>query len=186
MVSDLLRSPLHDRHVDAGARFGEFGGWEMPLEYPGEGGGTVAEHQAVREAVGIFDVSHLGKASVAGPGAARFVNSVPHQRPGPHRARLGAVHAVLRPNPVAWSTTSSRTSLVTTTSSWCPMQPTPRCVGRLLAAAAPAGVEVRDQHATTGLSPFRGRVGRLLEDLGPAVGARLHGARARARGRASR
>jgi aminomethyltransferase len=70
---DLLRSPLHDRHVALGAKTAEFGGWEMPLEYPG--GGVLKEHAAVREAVGVFDVSHLGKATVAGPGAAGFVNS---------------------------------------------------------------------------------------------------------------
>jgi aminomethyltransferase len=51
----------------------DFGGWEMPIEYPG--GGVVREHTAVRERVGIFDVSHLGKASVRGPGAAAFINS---------------------------------------------------------------------------------------------------------------
>ena len=44
----------------------------MPLEYAG--GGVLAEHAAVRDAVGIFDVSHLGKATVTGPGAAEFVN----------------------------------------------------------------------------------------------------------------
>lgn len=67
-----LHSPLHDRHVALGAKMGDFGGWLMPIEYSG----TVAEHMAVREAVGIFDVSHLGKASVVGPGAADFLNSV--------------------------------------------------------------------------------------------------------------
>ena len=50
----------------------EFGGWSMPLSYPG--GGVVAEHRAVRETVGVFDVSHLGKASVTGPGAAELIN----------------------------------------------------------------------------------------------------------------
>jgi aminomethyltransferase len=67
-----LRSPLHDRHEKLGAKFASFGGWEMPLEYAG--GGVRREHTAVREAVGLFDVSHLGKALVAGPGAAAFVN----------------------------------------------------------------------------------------------------------------
>ncbi len=57
--ASLLQSPLHDRHADLGAKFAEFGGWSMPLEYPS---GVVKEHTAVREAVGIFDVSHLGKA----------------------------------------------------------------------------------------------------------------------------
>jgi aminomethyltransferase len=68
----LLLSPLHERHVAAGARFAAFGGWSMPLEYGGAG--ILAEHAAVRTAVGIFDVSHLGKARVSGPGAAAFVN----------------------------------------------------------------------------------------------------------------
>ncbi|GAB3763397.1 aminomethyltransferase [Nocardioides ginsengisegetis] len=68
----LLRSPIHDRHEALGAKFAEFGGWSMPLEYPS---GTVKEHTAVRESVGIFDVSHLGKAMVVGPGAAAYVNA---------------------------------------------------------------------------------------------------------------
>jgi glycine cleavage system T protein (aminomethyltransferase) len=68
-----LRSPLHDRHVGLGAKFAGFAGWDMPLEYAG--GGVIKEHTAVREAVGVFDVSHLGKADVRGPGAAAFVNA---------------------------------------------------------------------------------------------------------------
>lgn len=71
--ASLKTSPLHDRHVALGAKMADFGGWEMPIEYPG--GGVVREHTAVRERVGIFDVSHLGKASVKGPGAAAFINS---------------------------------------------------------------------------------------------------------------
>jgi aminomethyltransferase len=69
----LRHSPLHDRHVALGAKFAPFGGWEMPLEYAG--GGVLKEHAAVREAVGLFDVSHLGKATVRGPGAVEFLNS---------------------------------------------------------------------------------------------------------------
>jgi aminomethyltransferase len=69
----LIRSPLHDRHVALGAKMGEFGGWTMPLEYAG--GGVIAEHTAVREGVGVFDVSHLGKASVRGSGAAAFIDA---------------------------------------------------------------------------------------------------------------
>jgi aminomethyltransferase len=66
------RSPLHDRHIALGAKFAPFGGWEMPLEYAG--GGVLREHAAVREAVGIFDVSHLGKATVRGEGSVDFLN----------------------------------------------------------------------------------------------------------------
>jgi aminomethyltransferase len=66
------RSPVHDRHEAAGAKFSEFGGWSMPLEYAGAG--VLAEHAAVRSSVGLFDVSHLGKIVVSGSGAADFVN----------------------------------------------------------------------------------------------------------------
>ncbi|SFF15784.1 glycine cleavage system aminomethyltransferase GcvT [Blastococcus tunisiensis] len=68
-----LTSPLHDRHVAAGAKFADFGGWSMPVEYAG--GGVLAEHAAVRSGVGLFDVSHLGTATVRGAGAAAFVDS---------------------------------------------------------------------------------------------------------------
>ncbi len=70
-MSDVLQGPLVDRHRELGAAFAEFGGWLMPVSYAG----TVAEHTATRNAVGLFDVSHLGKALVRGPGAAQFVNS---------------------------------------------------------------------------------------------------------------
>jgi aminomethyltransferase len=70
-MSDLLHGPLESRHRELGASFAEFGGWLMPVSYAG----TVAEHTATRNAVGLFDVSHLGKALVRGPGAATFVNS---------------------------------------------------------------------------------------------------------------
>lgn len=69
---DLMHSPLHEAHVELGAKFAEFGGWDMPIEY--FGGGVLAEHKAVRDAVGIFDVSHLGKALVRGAGAAEYLN----------------------------------------------------------------------------------------------------------------
>ena len=70
-TSELLRGPLESRHRELGATFAPFGGWLMPVSYVG----TVSEHTATREAVGLFDVSHLGKALVTGPGAAEFVNS---------------------------------------------------------------------------------------------------------------
>ena len=71
MTDHLLHGPLEDRHRELGASFAEFGGWLMPVSYAG----TVSEHTATRDAVGLFDVSHLGKALVRGPGAADFVNS---------------------------------------------------------------------------------------------------------------
>jgi aminomethyltransferase len=68
---ELQTGPLEDRHRELGASFAEFGGWLMPVSYAG----TVSEHNATRNAVGLFDVSHLGKALIRGPGAAQFVNS---------------------------------------------------------------------------------------------------------------
>lgn len=70
-VPELMQGPLEDRHRALGASFAEFGGWLMPVSYAG----TVSEHNATRNAAGLFDVSHLGKALVRGPGAAEFVNS---------------------------------------------------------------------------------------------------------------
>lgn len=70
-MSELQHGPLEDRHRALGASFAEFGGWLMPVSYAG----TIAEHTATRDAVGLFDVSHLGKATVRGPGAAAFVNA---------------------------------------------------------------------------------------------------------------
>lgn len=65
-------SPLNEKHLALNAKMADFGGWMMPIEYPGAG--VLAEHAAVRERVGIFDVSHLGKASVKGQGALAFLN----------------------------------------------------------------------------------------------------------------
>ena len=60
-----IRSPLDDRHLQLGAAMTDFAGWEMPLHY----GSVVAEHAAVRESCGIFDLSHLGTLTVIGAGA---------------------------------------------------------------------------------------------------------------------
>jgi aminomethyltransferase len=62
----LKRTPLFDRHVDAGAKVVPFAGWEMPVQYPD---GIRAEHLAVRHACGVFDVSHMGEIETSGPQA---------------------------------------------------------------------------------------------------------------------
>ena len=64
-AEDHKRSPLDAVHRRLGAKMGPFAGWEMPIEYAG----TLSEHRTVREAVGVFDLSHLGKVEVEGPGA---------------------------------------------------------------------------------------------------------------------
>jgi aminomethyltransferase len=61
----LLRTPLYDRHVDAGGRMVPFAGWELPVSYAG----VIAEHRAVRTDCGVFDVSHMGELEVEGPRA---------------------------------------------------------------------------------------------------------------------
>jgi aminomethyltransferase len=70
----VKNSPLHQKHLDLDAKMADFGGWLMPIEYPATG--VLAEHAAVRERVGLFDVSHLGKASVKGIGALDFLNGI--------------------------------------------------------------------------------------------------------------
>ena len=65
----LKRTPLYDRHREAGARLVEFAGWEMPVQYEG----VIDEHRAVRTAAGLFDVSHMGEIAVSGPGAAALL-----------------------------------------------------------------------------------------------------------------
>jgi glycine cleavage system T protein (aminomethyltransferase) len=68
----LKRTPLYDRHVAAGARLVPFAGWEMPVQYAG----IREEHVAVRQGVGVFDVSHMGEVETAGPDAEAFLQRI--------------------------------------------------------------------------------------------------------------
>jgi aminomethyltransferase len=72
-MSKVKRTVLYDRHAALGAKIVEFGGWEMPLFYPA---GIVDEHLATRKGAGLFDVSHMGRFTVRGEGALRFLNHV--------------------------------------------------------------------------------------------------------------
>lgn len=72
-TATLKRTPLHDIHVALGGKIVPFAGYEMPVQYPA---GISAEHRAVRESCGIFDVSHMGEVWVTGDGAVDFVNHV--------------------------------------------------------------------------------------------------------------
>jgi aminomethyltransferase len=163
MTATLRHSPLHDRHVALGAKFAAFGGWEMPIEYAG--GGVLKEHAAVREGVGLFDVSHLGKATVRGPGALDFINSCftnDLRRIAPGKAQYtlccdesgGVVddliqylhaedHVFLIPN--AANTTE---------------------VVRRLVAAAPAGISITNEHAEYAILAVQGPLSvDVLSDL---------------------
>ncbi|MEO5577063.1 MAG: glycine cleavage system aminomethyltransferase GcvT [Gaiellaceae bacterium] len=71
-MQTLLRTPLHDRHVAAGARMVPFAGWEMPVQYEG----VIPEHRAVRGDAGVFDVSHMGQFHVEGPSATELLQSL--------------------------------------------------------------------------------------------------------------
>ncbi len=70
-MSELKHTALHEEHAALGASFTDFGGWDMPLRY----GSELAEHRAVREAAGLFDLSHMGEVWVSGPDAATFLNT---------------------------------------------------------------------------------------------------------------
>ena len=69
----LKRTPLYAAHVAANAKLVSFGGWEMPVQYTG---GIRAEHEAVRHAAGVFDVSHMGEVQCSGPDAEGFLQHV--------------------------------------------------------------------------------------------------------------
>lgn len=150
---DLLHSPLHDRHVTLGAKLAEFGGWDMPLEYAG--GGVLAEHKAVREAVGLFDVSHLGKALVRGTGAAAYVNDCftnDLERIGPGKAQYtlccdedgGTVDDL-----IAYLRSDFEVFLI-------PNAANTAAVVAKLQEQAPEGIEITDQHRDYAILAIQG------------------------------
>ncbi|MDE7159423.1 MAG: glycine cleavage system aminomethyltransferase GcvT [Muribaculaceae bacterium] len=72
MEENLVKTCLHDRHVKQGALMSPFGGFDMPIQYVG----ITEEHNAVRNNVGVFDVSHMGEVRVKGPDAYKFVSHI--------------------------------------------------------------------------------------------------------------
>jgi len=76
IIPDLKKTPLNATHRALKAKMVDFGGWDMPVEYPCPGGGLIAEHLAVRNAVGLFDVSHMGEIQFRGPGSLAAVQHV--------------------------------------------------------------------------------------------------------------
>jgi aminomethyltransferase len=151
--------------VALGAKLADFGGWEMPIEYPG--GGVVKEHTAVREAVGIFDVSHLGKGVVRGPGALDFVNARltnDLRRIGPGQAqytlccdrKTGGVIDDL----IAYVRSDDEVFLI-------PNAANTSAVVGLLADDAPNGIEVEDLHTRFAVIAVQGpRSAELVAALG--------------------
>ncbi|MDQ3359481.1 MAG: glycine cleavage system aminomethyltransferase GcvT [Actinomycetota bacterium] len=161
-------SPLHDRHLALGAKMADFGGWSMPIEYPG--GGVVREHTAVRERVGVFDVSHLGKAVVRGPGARDFVNAcltndLGRIEPGKAQYTMcceqdGGVVDDL----IAYLKSEQEVFLI-------PNAANTAEVVRRLQDAAPTGIVVEDLHQDHGIIAVQGsRSEEVLGELGLPVG----------------
>jgi aminomethyltransferase len=155
---------MYDRHVALGAKMAEFSGWEMPIEYGA--GGVLREHAAVREAVGLFDVSHLGKATVRGPDARAFVNDclsndLGRIQPGKAQYTLccdesGGVVDDL----IAYLVGDDEVFLV-------PNAANTAEVVRRLAAAAPEGITAADQHRDFGVLAVQGpRSTDVLAQLG--------------------
>ena len=161
MTDAPLLSPLHDRHVALGAKLGDFGGWSMPLEYAG--GGVVAEHTAVRERVGVFDVSHLGKASVSGPGARAFLDTVltnALDRIAPGKAQYTLLcneHGGVIDDLIAYLGSDEDVFLIPNAAN------TPQVV-RVLQAAAPEGITIVDEHRDFAVLAVQGPTSAALLD----------------------
>lgn len=165
-MSQVRRSPLHDRHVALGARFSEFGGWEMPLQYSG----VVAEHNRVRGSVGVFDVSHLGKLWVRGPGAVDFLNRCLSNDLG--RIHAGQAQYTLVCNAdggvvddlIAYRLGDDEVLLI-------PNAANAATVHELLARSAPSGIELRDAHTAYAVVAVQGPMSdETLAALGLPVG----------------
>jgi len=162
VTENLLQGPLEERHRELGASFAEFGGWLMPVAYAG----TVSEHNATREAVGLFDVSHLGKALITGPGAAEFVNSAltnDLRRIGPGKAQYtlcctgtGGVIDDL----IAYYVSDDEVFLV-------PNAANTAAVVAAMKAVAPEGLTITDEHRSFAVLAVQGpRSTEVLAALG--------------------
>ncbi|NNG18469.1 glycine cleavage system aminomethyltransferase GcvT [Naumannella sp. ID2617S] len=168
MSESSKQSPLHQCHVAAGAKFAEFGGWSMPLQYAG--GGIVAEHHAVRKGVGIFDVSHLGKATVRGAGAVEFLNT--QLSNDLNKIGAGQAQYTLLCTPeggvvddlIAYRFADDDVFLI-------PNAANTAAVVEVLTGAAPAGVEVCNKHVAFAVLAVQGpKSDELLERLGLPTG----------------
>jgi aminomethyltransferase len=160
----MKNSPLHSRHLALDAKMADFGGWLMPIEYPGAG--VLAEHAAVRERVGLFDVSHLGKARVSGEGALEFLNGVFTN--DLLRIRDGQAQYTLLCNKdggviddlIVYRNSATDLFLVPNASNTAD-------VVRVLKESAPAGITVENLHEEFGVIALQGpRASAVLEKLG--------------------
>lgn len=160
--ASLRQTPLHSRHLALGAKTADFGGWDMPIEYAG----VLVEHDAVRSAAGVFDVSHMGKVRIHGTGAADFLNGVLTN----NLARIGAGQAQYTmlcnefggviDDLIVYRWSDDEVFMVPNASN-APV------VVAALREAAPAGVVVDDHHDDHGIIAVQGpRSREALELLG--------------------
>ena len=142
----------------------DFGGWLMPIEYPGAG--VLAEHTAVRERVGLFDVSHLGKASVKGEGALEFLNT--QVTNDLNRIVDGQAQYTMLCNPdggvvddlIVYRNSPSDLFLIPNASNTTD-------VVAIISAAAPAGIEVINLHEKHAVLALQGpKAAAVIESLG--------------------
>ncbi len=165
----LRRTPLFERHVALSAKLADFGGWEMPIEYPSSG--VLREHEAVRERVGVFDVSHLGKLEVRGPGAAAFVNSCLTN--DLNKIVPGQAQYTLCCDPDTGGVIDDLIAYLRADDDVLLVPNAANCaeVARRLIAAAPAGIEVTDRHEGYGVIAVQGpRSDDILTALGLPAG----------------
>jgi aminomethyltransferase len=147
----LKRTPLYERHAAAGAKTADFGGWDMPIEYDG----VVAEHTAVRTAVGLFDVSHMGKVRVHGPGSLDFLNRVlanDLERIGDGQAQYSMLcnaDGGVIDDLIVYRWTPDEVFII-------PNAANAAAVVATLQAAAPEGVTVADHHDDHGIIAVQG------------------------------
>ena len=165
------KSPLYDWHVGAGAKLADFGGWDMPIEYPkfevnGSAGGVIAEHTAVRETVGIFDVSHLGKLEIRGTGAVDFLNTIitnDLSRVGNGSAQYTLLcdeNGGVIDDLIVYRKADDNLFLV-------PNAANCAAVSEAISKAAPAGITVTNRHKHYGVIAVQGpKTVQILESLG--------------------
>jgi aminomethyltransferase len=157
----LPRSPLHAVHESAGARFTDFGGWEMPVQYES----VLAEHEATRRDVGLFDVSHLGRFEVVGPGATELLrfqlcNDIARVEPGRAQYTMALnERGGIEDDIIVWRLEDERFWVMPNGTNFDGI------IGRF-ASAAPGGVTIFDVRQTTGLLAVQGpSAPRVIEDV---------------------
>ncbi len=154
----LRRTALTEIHRSAGARMADFGGWEMPIEYPT---GVVAEHTAVRTAVGVFDVSHMGKLLLTGPGAVTSLNRLlanDLDRIGPGQAQYSMLcndEGGVVDDLIVYRTSDDEVRII-------PNAANAAAVRDTLRAGLPAAVDLVDRHESEGILAVQGPASRAL------------------------